>query len=363
MKTFLIILLLIPVISTAQIVSPTNYEVISILGEEIEVSLLNPFKNEEKVKVIINDSKDNLIYEKEIQSESSNTIKISLNEQLRVRRKEWLTLYLFKDDKLVDSKKFGLGLIFLTAGQSNSTNSHKVMLDRTISNLVSAKKSENEFIKLERSEMGDIVPNVEDLFLSDFKNRSSIWPYLGDKLVETYNVPIAFVNIGYSGSAIERWNSNTSTNDKLTTGLRQRLEFAKGHKYNGVLWHQGEANSKIPSDENIDVPRAQKYHDELLKLIEESRVLLNQEDLVWFVSITSRICKWEGEDDSIKHDPYIAQAQKDIIENGPNVLAGPNTNLIEHECHFDTRDSLSNFVDTWFDQLIFSGEFALLGSF
>ncbi|MBL8860584.1 MAG: hypothetical protein JNK02_01110 [Planctomycetes bacterium] len=130
-------------------------------------------------------------------------------------------------------ERFGVGEVFLVAGQSNSANSGEVRLESRDERVAA-------FDGKSWSLAADPLPGVQDR-----SDGGSPWPVCGAELVRAWNVPVAFASVGYGGSSIAEWQKDAAAKDRsqknLYAGLLERAQ-AIG-RFRAILWHQGESDA------------------------------------------------------------------------------------------------------------------------
>ena len=224
--------------------------------------------------------------------------------------------------------KFGVGEIFVVAGQSNSGN-YGEKKQSTQTGLVSAFDFENKKWQLAL----DPQPGAGG-------RGGSIMPILGDGLARNFKVPIGIIAYGQGGTSVREWlpegsrfpnpptveNKVRKINDqeweslgKIYPSFIQRMkEFGK-HGFRAVLWHQGEsdANQKDPT-RTLAGPLYEKY---LTQLIERTRDELEW-PVPWFVAQASYHVPGD------ESDPNIRAAQANLWKKGI-ALEGPDTDQLK----------------------------------
>ncbi|QDT46968.1 GDSL-like Lipase/Acylhydrolase [Symmachiella dynata] len=143
--------------------------------------------------------------------------------------------------------KFGVGEVFVGAGQSNSTNSGQFKTKQT-TGMVSSFSGEHWQIA------DDPQPGV-----ADRSQGGSYYPAFGDALYEAYQVPIGIAATGYGGTSVNAWQPK---DEGLFRWMMTRLDQLGPHGFRAILWHQGESDVEMPSDE---------YYDKLKRVIDTSR--------------------------------------------------------------------------------------------
>ncbi|MGL4461571.1 MAG: sialate O-acetylesterase [Planctomycetia bacterium] len=141
---------------------------------------------------------------------------------------------------------FGVGELFIIAGQSYATNCNDERLtpadpDRRAVAYDAAAKSWR--------------PAVDPQPAPDGSDGGSIWPPFADLLVPALGVPIGFVNVAWGGASSEQWLSGGQLHARLVDAGK-----AVGPVH-AVLWQQGESDviAKTSTEkyvENIAAVRA-----------------------------------------------------------------------------------------------------------
>ncbi len=230
--------------------------------------------------------------------------------------------------------RFGVGEVFVVAGQSNSTNYGE---ERTPSmdDRVSAFDGKHWTLA------ADPMPGVQDTSAG-----GSPWPACGKALVEAWNVPVAFASCGYGGTSIRQWQKLASPLEgqklPLYSALSKRVK-ALG-RMRAILWHQGEsdADGGVSTDEYVEKFRA--LQGDLRK---DTGV-----EMPWVVAHVSYVPGLEA----AKMDP-IRAAQAQLWKDGV-ALRGPDTDdmlgALRHsqdKIHF-SKSGLVEHAKRWAERLI-----------
>ena len=280
--------------------------------------------------------------------------------RLRVRAGGWHTLEV-RDSRTPDHRsqvvQFGVGEVFVVAGQSNSGNYGEIK-QLTKTRLVSAFDFDNKKWQLAI----DPQPGAGG-------RGGSIMPLLGDALSKKLNLPIGIIAYGQGGTSVREWlpqgsrfpnpptveNKVRKINDgeweslgKIYPGFIERMKVFGKNGFRAVLWHQGEsdANQKDPT-RTLSGPLYEKY---LTQLILKTRADLEW-DVPWFVAQATYHVPGD------EADPNIRTAQAALWKNGV-ALEGPDTDQLKGKLrerdgqgvHF-SGPGLEAHADAWFEKV------------
>jgi len=192
--------------------------------------------------------------------------------------------------------RFGVGEVFVGAGQSNSTNYGEFKTSQK-SGMVSS------FSGTHWQLADDPQPGV-----ADSSQGGSFWPTFGDEMYEKYGVPIGVATTGYGGTSVNQWQPDGGLfRDWMMTRIHQLGPTG----FRALLWHQGESDVQMPADE---------YYSKLRNVILSSRTQAGWE-FPWFVAQASYHNPEKPQFDNIR------QAQEKLWDDAV-ALAGPDTDTL-----------------------------------
>ncbi|HEY2882313.1 MAG TPA: sialate O-acetylesterase [Pirellulales bacterium] len=237
---------------------------------------------------------------------------------------------------------FGIGEVFIVAGQSNSAN-YGSEKQQPKSGMVASFDGKTWRVA------DDPQPGAGG-------TGGSFIPAFGDAMAERFHVPIGIVSIGVGSTSVREWlpkgeevNRLTTTGrglDEISPGhwqatgklfdkLTSRLEELGPHGCRAVLWHQGEsdagqARGGAPVDRQIS---GDDYVRHMKTLVEASR-----RSAGWPVPWFTAQATYHSERD--KSDDEFRAAQKSLWDS-KLTLEGPDTDALgpefRHGVHFNGR--------------------------
>jgi predicted phosphodiesterase len=346
---------------TFKVEAPVQYQVIQRSDQNyawVDVQVAAPEKNLSKIQLehrfIIN-GKTGTWKKADGEWKDGNFV-----TRLRVPIGGWHTLEV-RDSRTPDHRsqvvQFGVGEVFVVAGQSNSGNYGEVK-QTTRTGLVSTFDFDNNKWQMAI----DPQPGAGG-------RGGSIMPLLGDLLVREFEMPIGIIAYGQGGTSVREWlpqgsrfpnpptveNKVRKINDgeweslgKIYPGFIERMKAFGKNGFRAVLWHQGEsdANQKDPT-RTLSGPLYEKY---LTQLIVKTRTDLEW-DVPWFVAQATYHVPGD------ESDPNIRTAQASLWKNGV-ALEGPDTDQLKGKLrerdgqgvHF-SGPGLEAHADAWFEKV------------
>lgn len=270
----------------------------------------------------------------------------------------------------VTLERVGIGEVFIIAGQSNAQGLWYVP---TID-------AQDDRVNCVNDRNGTPPPNTFSGSLNDpnfptfskLEGRTDVaprgetpwcWGVVGDLLAQRLNVPILFFNAAWEGSRIQGWRESSDgqrTQNIFCIGCGAGEFYPEGMPYGNlkislnyytallgvraVLWHQGETDN-FPLNTSTDA-----YREDLKHVIEKSRSDAGR-DVSWMVARASLTNNTQEYITSTR----IIDAQNQVIDQVPNVFAGPNTDGIQVPRPFDNvhfgGDGLRELGRAWAESL------------
>ncbi|WP_229220147.1 sialate O-acetylesterase, partial [Dyadobacter beijingensis] len=277
---------------------------------------------------------------------------------LPVINKGWYLCEILLNDVVYTSNKFGVGDVFIIAGQSNAQGvdnlSYKLPPSTGIPEWVVGTSEDKTCTKKLPESFTHMFPlNTSD----DFKRHSrlgptgnTIWAYavLG-KLISDANggMPVAFFNAATGGSTITEWKQGSdgveakhpSTGAQVCLGYQGGSVVPKDYygqpytalktalNYYGalygvraVLWHQGETDADLNVDAIYKASSAADYQAKLQAVIAKSRSDFAAPNLTWYICKAS-ISKFGPINSTIRTGQGNTPA-------GSTILSGADTDYV-----------------------------------
>lgn len=225
----------------------------------------------------------------------------------------------------VTVEKFGVGEVFVGAGQSNSTNCGQEKTRQNSSMVSSFSGSEWQLAD-------DPQPGPHDK-----SQGGSFWPAFGDAMFARYQVPIGVAVTGHGGTSVKQWRPGDELHNWMTTRIHQ---LGAGG-FRAVLWHQGESDVGLTSEE---------YALRLTEVIRGSTAAAGWQ-FPWFVAQVS----YHNPEKPSWPNPRAAQKQ---LWDAGVALAGPDTDTLagdnrDHDgkgIHFSPKGLVAH-GKMWADQV------------
>lgn len=197
---------------------------------------------------------------------------------------------------------FGVGEVLVIAGQSYAAGANDELLKV---NDAQGRVSAYDWKTKKWQLANDPQPNVGD--------GGTIWPELGDLLVQTLRVPVGFVNVAVGGTASRQWMPDGDLHKNLVAAGNDVGMFR------AVLWQQGESDV-------IEKVTTEVYVKNMNK-IRESAARAWRFEPTWLLA-KSTLHPTVYKDP--KGEERIRQAIHQLWKR-PHFAAGPDTDLLSGE--------------------------------
>lgn len=273
------------------------------------------------------------------------------------------------------SIKFGVGEVFIIAGQSNAQG----VTNSSMYNGTGALPYDGVVADLHQDNAGclagyPLYPHFNKLSIGSpiAPQGPNNWCYtvLGNQIVDNTNVPVAFFNAAQQGTGARNWVESISNPNGYTNSTYQIsgpsicANGGPGHPYialkksiqfygslfgsRGILWHQGENDAH---DAYYNITTGAEYESRLRTIINQTRTDFGHSDLSWWISKVSRTDETSAT--SYITSPTILTAQGDVQTDSYN-KPGPYTDSIDprnsNDVHF-TGNGLQTLGANWYNNI------------
>ncbi|MCY2977609.1 MAG: GDSL-type esterase/lipase family protein [Planctomycetota bacterium] len=158
-----------------------------------------------------------------------------------------LEVRLFDRDSVVAQGQvgpFGIGELFLVAGQSYATNSNDQHMR--------VEDSSGRVVAYDCTQKSWRIAH-DPQPISNGGDGGSIWPVVGDLLIPVAQVPIGFANVAVGGTSSTQWLPEGSLFPRLIEAGKELGDFR------AVLWQQGESDV-------IEKATSETYRDRMIRI-------------------------------------------------------------------------------------------------
>jgi hypothetical protein len=283
----------------------------------------------------------------------------------------WYTLEVrgVSDGKIVARdvlSRFGVGEVFLIAGQSNAQGLKEYPgPGANDDRVIYVSNYENDELGMYKDLLTDPVPPVFSKLTTGLKTMSPrgqtpwCWGILGDLLVAKLNVPVMFINTAWEGTAVENW---ARSSQGLPTDSYYGYHYAPGMPYanlriaarnygnqygvRAVLWMQGETDGAFGTT-------AAFYKSNMQQIINQLSSDTNKR-ITWVIARTSRASLDRNIPSKVY--PQIIAAQNAVLAEDFNpTYPGPETDpLVPNRpdgIHFVGEEALTVLANAWNETL------------
>ena len=221
---------------------------------------------------------------------------------------------------------FGVGEVFVGAGQSNSTNCGEFKTSQSSGMVASFGGNEWK------------IANDPQLGVADHSTGGSFWPAFGDRMYAELKVPIGVATNGFGGTSVNQWNPK----EHLFQWFMTRVGQLGPGGFRAVLWHQGESDVYMDSEE---------YYRKLKNIIQASKSTAGWE-FPWFVAQVS----YHNPQQTRFESTRSAQARlwmDGVALEGPDTdtLTGDHRDLKGQGIHFSPK-GLKAHGEMWAEKLL-----------
>ncbi|RXK47122.1 sialate O-acetylesterase [Aquirufa rosea] len=307
----------------------------------------------------------------------------------------WYTLKIrtYQGTKLVDSTQLdrvGVGENFIISGQSNAQggNKRREVESSSKDDRVNVANIYNYFKDYNNSPNYRYLGRLNtDFTFTDFKHLDSLstigpmgisnyyWARLGDRLAETYNVPICFINTAWLATVMRNWYESSLPDAKPSANpfdptiffdagfpfknLKRAVElFGKKNGVRAILWHQGETDSfgyRFDSYElrNLKTDIYQQNFKDMIKNLRTQTGI----NVPWLVSQVSYAAGLVDGACTVSYvDDLLLKKQGDMVTEVsgiPEIYSGPYTDIVEIPRKMDIFSACVHFSPDAYEEVAY----------
>lgn len=290
--------------------------------------------------------------------------------------KGWYKLYVraynINTSSIINSGdiKFGVGDVFLIAGQSNAQgvpdSPWSYPADSPNEGVVSINLDDNCNLNLPAYPLFSTLSTTNKIAPSGHSSWN--WLRTGNQLSNNSGAPVAFFNCAYGGSTVENWEQSSygSATTSKYTGVQYCGTGKQGMPFKSLentsvfyvpffgakagLWHQGEADN---DQSTSTVTSTYVYAQRLGNFLNQARSVVGESQFSWLISRAS----YNGNNGSgLEINSNVIAGQNYIITGGAYDYNGPSTDdmtssyrSLSDLVHFreDRAGALTELGDRW----------------
>ncbi|WP_298545568.1 sialate O-acetylesterase [uncultured Aquimarina sp.] len=234
-------------------------------------------------------------------------------------------------------RNVGIGDIYVIAGQSNASGRGETY-NSYAHPILKAIVFGNDYTWKELTDPVDSNVGQIDHVSSDGAAKGSPWPFIATRIMQSQNVPVAFIPAAKGGSSILQWqpDQDHSNPNTLYGSMNQRIKDTGG-KVKGVLFFQGERDAVSNTSEVNYEKRLNTFVSTIASDFPGLKVLTGQIGHANNMGLNA-----------------VRKAQLKVINSNQNALLGPATydiNLSDENgdfLHFKSDKDMSEYARRWF---------------
>lgn len=231
----------------------------------------------------------------------------------------------------------GVGDIFIIAGQSNASGRGSTLNTSTHPSLQATLFGNDDIWKELEDKVDDDTGQI-DVVSSDVIAEGSPWPLIATQIMESQNIPVAFVPAAKGSTIILQWRAAENHSDPTTLyGSMNRRITAVGGQVKAILFFQGESDADFGTSQEF-------YETELNTFVNTVAI-----DFPGLKTMVGQI----GHSDPEGIDAVRA-AQIKVLQTNGNTLLGPSTYDIDlsdeggDTLHFKSDPDMEVYATRWY---------------
>lgn len=231
----------------------------------------------------------------------------------------------------------GVGDIFIIAGQSNASGRGSTLNTSTHPSLKATLFGNDDTWKELEDKVDDDTGQI-DVVSSDVIAEGSPWPLIATQIMESQNIPVAFVPAAKGGTIILQWRAAENHSDPTTLyGSMNRRMTAVGGQVKAILFFQGESDAAFGTSQEF-------YETELNTFVNTVAT-----DFPGLKTMVGQI----GHSD-LEGIDAVRAAQINVLQTNGNTLLGPSTYDIDLSdeggdiLHFKSDPDMEVYAARWY---------------
>lgn len=263
-------------------------------------------------------------------------------------------------------ERFGVGEVFVIAGQSNAEGLFNMGQQGAQDDRVNTFGTPNDQTNggTSYATLSPFTQLSSDTYLAPRGKGAYCWGKLGDLLAAKLNVPILFLNAGFNGTSIDSWFvtsiGGSAYNIYLGGYYPNRLPYSALESVlqyfvpllgaRSILWCQGETDNVPFKTSQFD------YTAKLQVIISKTREQLGK-NIAWVISQTSASVAANNCSSSTVSESWepVLAAQRAVASTMTNAFLGPYTDNIQNpgrsDCLHFHGDGLVQLGQAWNNSL------------
>lgn len=229
----------------------------------------------------------------------------------------------------------GIGDVYVIAGQSNASG--YALPVESSHPTIKAGLYTNGDVWMEMNANSDTSYQQRDPVSGEYPS-GSVWDVVGTRIMETENIPVAFIPTSLGGSEISQWAPNNSR-DTLYGSMKRRINEVGGVK--AVLWWQGETDAMRGHDKAY-------YRERLDTLAQAIRNDFN------VPLVTAVMGEYQYGDQTWQtYIDQIREAQYEAWAGNPNILPGATAYDVDFAdeggdgAHYRSEADVRTLAERW----------------
>lgn len=231
----------------------------------------------------------------------------------------------------------GIGDIFIIAGQSNASGRGTTLNTYTHERLKASLFGNDDLWKELIDKVDDDNGQIDSVS-SDAIAGGSPWPLVASRIMESQNVPVAFIPAAKGGTIMLQWRAAANPSEPTTLyGSMNRRITAVGGEVKAILFFQGESDALFETSQAFYTTELNTFVNNIAANFPGLKTMIGQ----------------IGHSDLAGNDA-IRAAQIEVLSSNDNAILGPVTydiNLSDEDgdtLHFKSDPDMATYARRWY---------------